>query len=227
MPKIRLRKKKIKYATVSRNLLSSPKISLKAKGLGAWLELHQDGFELNFEFILQNMKEGRDTLRKTIKELKEQDFLITIQSRNKKGRFETTWIFDSEGEVKDLQLEPTTETNESVTQYTVNQYSVKSAQIRKLNNKSKKKKTLSTEREDFIKNFDTFISYMRSNFINKEILSMKDKYTQSIIRISVSSKGFLYNLDNNQDFDGTRAKELWSSLHKIAKSNKLQCLDVS
>ena len=38
MAKIRLKKKKVRYATVSRKLLSNPKISLRAKGLGAWLE---------------------------------------------------------------------------------------------------------------------------------------------------------------------------------------------
>ncbi len=146
MAKIRLKKKKIRYATVSRKLLSNPKISLRAKGLGAWLELHQDGFELNFEFILQNMKEGRDTLRKVLKELREENFLITVQTRNESGKFETIWVFDSEGAVSRDVL-PTTEMPEAVIPEAVPPEAVKPTQIIKQNKRKDKKENTHTETE--------------------------------------------------------------------------------
>jgi len=220
MAKIRLKKKKVRYATVSRDLLANPNISLKAKGLGAWLELHQDGFELNFEFILKNMKEGKSALRQTLKELREEDFLITIQTRNKKGKFETTWVFDSEGSVKDM-LSPPTDFQESDKRESDLRESVNRTQIRKLNNKTKKK-TLS--REKYLKSFDSFISYLRANFINKEIVKTKDLYTEKIIRLSITNKGMLYDMNTSENFQAPRAKELYASLYNLAKEGKIKNL---
>ena len=223
MAKIRLKKKKVRYATVSRELLANPNISLRAKGLGAWLELHQDGFELNFEFILQSMQEGRDTLRKVLKELREEDFLVTIQTRNKNGTFETTWIFDSEGGVIDEDL-PTTEIPEAVTPEAAVPEVVKPTQIRKHTiRKLKKEKSLSM-RADYLKSKDTFINYIRANFKNKLILEGMDTYEQKPIAISVSSTGYLYNLRTGEDFKGTRAKELWKNIYDLALDGKLPCL---
>jgi len=146
MAKIRLKKKKQRYATVSRNLLSNQNISLQSKGLGSWLELHQDGFELNFEFILQNMKEGKHTLRKVLKELRTEDFLLTLQTRNERGEFETIWVFDSEGGVSEYDL-PTTEIREAVTPEAETPKSVKRTQIRKKNIIKDKKENTHTETE--------------------------------------------------------------------------------
>ena len=87
MAKIRLRKKKRDYAQVHKNLLNDKKISLKAKGLGAWLELHEDGFELNYQFIIKNMKEGEDAVRAAVNELKGSNFLFIEKDKNKKGLF--------------------------------------------------------------------------------------------------------------------------------------------
>jgi len=219
MAKIRLKKKKTRYATVSRELLTNPSISLKAKGLGAWLELHEDGFELNFEFILKNMKEGRDSVRKTIKELKDKDFLVTIQTKNTTGQFETTWVFDSEGEVKN-ELVPTTENQYSEFQESGNHITEKPTQIRKHNNKTKKK-TLSNKREEFLQSFDSFVSHIRANYINKEIIQTKDRHTSKVIRISVSQNGYLYDINSSEDFKGSRAKEIWKSLYEISRKGEL------
>jgi len=68
--KIHLCKKKNKYAQVHENLLRNPDVSLKAKGLGAWLELHENGFILNLSFILQSTKEGKEAINNAISELK-------------------------------------------------------------------------------------------------------------------------------------------------------------
>ncbi|HEO99659.1 MAG TPA: hypothetical protein ENO02_10215 [Epsilonproteobacteria bacterium] len=224
MAKIRLKKKKAKYATVSRELLANPNISLKAKGMGAWLELHEDGFELNFEFILKNMKEGRDAVRKTIKELKDEDFLVTIQTRGNNGQFETTWIFDSEGEVTNA-LIPTTENPYPEFQESENHISEKPTQIRKHNKKSKKKISLSSERENFLTNFDSFVSHIRANFKHKTIAISNDKYTDKVIEISVSDGGLLYDKKTSLDFQGSRAKELWNSLYKAALDGKLNLFE--
>ena len=224
MAKIRLKKKKVRYATVSRELLANPNISLRAKGLGAWLELHQDGFELNFEFILQSMKEGRDTLRKVLKELKEEDFLVTIQTRNKNGKFETTWIFDSEGGVFDEDL-PTTEIPEAVTPQAAVPEAVKPTQIRKHTIRKYKKENSLSKGVDFLKSKDTFINHIRANFKNQLILEGMDTYNQKPIAISVSHQGYLYNLRMGENFPGVRAKEMWTNLYSLALEGRLKSIE--
>ena len=224
MAKIRLKKKKVRYATVSRKLLSNPKISLRAKGLGAWLELHQDGFELNFEFILQNMKEGRDTLRKVLKELREEDFLITVQTRNESGKFETIWVFDSEGAVSRDVL-PTTEMPEAVIPEAVSPEAVKPTQIIKENKrKDKKEKTLS-KRADFLESQESFVNYMREAFASQSIALTNSRYTGKRLEIGISGDGMLYDRITGKTFPGTRAKEIWAGLYELALRGELPILN--
>ena len=226
MAKIRLKKKKARYATVSRKLLSNPKISLRAKGLGAWLELHQDGFELNFEFILQNMKEGRDTLRKVLKELREEDFLITVQTRNENGKFETIWVFDSEGAVSRDVL-PTTEMPEAVIPEAVPPEAVKPTQIIKENKrKDKKEKTLS-KRADFLESQESFVNYMREAFASQSIALTNSRYTGKRLEIGISGDGMLYDRITGKTFPGTRAKEIWTGLYELAFRGELPILNQS
>lgn len=218
MAKIRLKKKKTRYATVSRELLTNPNISLKAKGLGAWLELHEDGFELNFEFILKNMKEGRDSVRKTIKELKDKDFLITIQTKNHIGQFETTWVFDSEGEVKN-ELEPTTESQYADVHESETHITGKPTQIRKHNNKTKKKTFSSMKTETF----NDFRARIKNEYLDTPLIKGAPGFLKDTV-ISLSSTGYLHNEISQKDLTGDDAKKVWTYLYshpnKIIPSHK-------
>jgi hypothetical protein len=207
MAKIRLKKKKTKYATVSRELLTNPDISLKAKGLGAWLELHEDGFEVNFEFNLNNMKVGRDSVRKTFYELKDKEFLVTIQTKSTTGQFETTWVFDSEGEVKN-ELAPTTENQYTESQYTENHITEKPTQIRKHNNKSKKK-TLSSKKKE---TFNAFRERIKNEYQGVQLVQGAPGFLEDTV-ISLSSTGYLHNEVAQKDLDGEDAKKVWTYLY--------------
>jgi len=224
MAKIRLKKKKKRYATVSRNLLSNPNISLRSKGLGSWLELHQDGFELNFEFILQNMKEGRDTLRKALKELRTEDFLLTIQTRNESGKFETIWVFDSEGGVSEYAL-PTTEIPEAAKPEAVSPEAVKQTQIRKPNIKKEKKEKTLSKRDDFLASQEAFVNFIRGTYRNQAIALTQDKYTKKQLKLSITDKGLLYDQNSGETFNGTRALEIWSALYDLALKGDLLILN--
>ena len=87
------------------------------------------------------------------------------------------------------------------------------------NNTNKLKKyTLST--------FDSFVSHIRANYINQLIVESSDKHTNKPIAISVSKKGYLYNLHTSEDFQGSRAKELWQSMYKMAQDGKLDFVKI-
>ena len=69
--------------------------------------------------------------------------------------------------------------------------------------------------------FESFVSHIRANYINKLIIEILDKHMNKPIVISVSKKGYLYNFGTGEDFSGTRAKEIWKSLYVLAKDKKL------
>ena len=77
---------------------------------------------------------------------------------------------------------------------------------------------------DYLSSLHSFIAYMRKHFINKDILKTKDKYTGEYMMLSVSEKGHIYNKYNTAEIEKERAKEIWETLYKLAKQNKLECL---
>ncbi len=87
--------------------------------------------------------------------------------------------------------------------------------------KEKEKKSLSIVS---LKSFESFISHIRANYINQLIIETLDKHTNKQIAISVSKKGYLYNLGTGEDFAGIRAKELWQALYALAKEGKLNLI---
>jgi predicted phage replisome organizer len=76
-----------------------------------------------------------------------------------------------------------------------------------------------------LQNFDSFVSHIRAKYTNQLIAESRDKHTGVPIAISVSSNGRLYNLRTGEDFPGSRAKELWSSLFDLYKKGKLHILN--
>ena len=94
--KIRLKKKKNKYAQVHVNLLRDRTLSLRAKGLGAVLESYSDDFNVSLKSIEFNSLDGKKSVQSAIKELEKGYYLFRFQSRDDNGRFITYWAFDSE-----------------------------------------------------------------------------------------------------------------------------------
>jgi len=74
---------------------------------------------------------------------------------------------------------------------------------------------------DYLKNLKTFIAYMRKNRVNSDIIETKDKHTGEKLLLSIDAKGHLYNKYSNKNIDKNRAKEIWESLYKLAKEEKI------
>lgn len=95
--------------------------------------------------------------------------------------------------------------------------------------KENKRKEIEKEKEPLsivsLQNFDSFVSHIRAKYSNQLIVESRDKHTDMPIAISVSSSGRLYNLRTGEDFQGSRAKELWSSLFDLYKEGKLHILN--
>jgi DNA-binding MarR family transcriptional regulator len=70
-----------RYATVPNELLNNPDISLKAKGLFAYLQSKPDNWSFSIDRMASQLKENRDAIRGAIKELEEHGYLIRKRRR--------------------------------------------------------------------------------------------------------------------------------------------------
>jgi len=68
-----------------------------------------------------------------------------------------------------------------------------------------------------------FIEHMRANYINADVLSAVDKYTQNPMIISIAPDGRLYD-KKGTEFDSKRSDEMWDTLFKMSQEDKLLCL---
>jgi len=68
-------------------LLNSKEISLKAKGLFAYIQSKPKDWKFSVDMIATQMKEGREAIRSALKELEEAGYLKRIPKRNEKNGF--------------------------------------------------------------------------------------------------------------------------------------------
>ena len=69
-----------------------------------------------------------------------------------------------------------------------------------------------------------FITYMRENFINADILKAINQENKLPMIISIDPSGKLYD-KKGIIFDAKRSDEIWDALFNLAKSNKLSILN--
>lgn len=233
-----LKKKFNEYAQVHNTLLRDSTLSWKAKGIGAYLESHQDGYNLSYEFIQGAAKDGRESVQSGVKELKEAGYLEILQIRNEDGTIKYFWIFDSQK----LSEEYLSEIKETVYGFTVSGLAVDGQTVdgkssTKNNNKknhSKKtitKNTLSKrdeqekEREDFkklksdsqsnekkFKSFKAFKEFMISNYSGVFETRFKSEsglgYSETT-GIKISPTGHLLNMVSGKILEQNEAFKVW------------------
>ena len=79
---------------------------------------------------------------------------------------------------------------------------------------------------NYLKSKQAFISYLRNNFVNADILEGKDKTTDKKIMISIGPSGKLYD-KYGLSFDSIRSSEIWETLYKRAIRKQLEILNIS
>jgi len=92
----------------------------------------------------------------------------------------------------------------------------------------KTKKTANSDENDskkvFLKDRRSFIAYIRSNYVNADLLEIKDKNTQKELLISVSPQGKIYSKRDVTNLSSQRSNEIWDGLYDLAKKGKLKIL---
>jgi len=83
---IRVKKNK-NYTVICNECLQRPDISLKAKGLFAYLMSLPDNWKIHKKELVNHFKDGTTSINSAFKELEKAGYIITKHIRDKKGRF--------------------------------------------------------------------------------------------------------------------------------------------
>lgn len=72
------------FTQISNSLFRDPRISGLAKAVFGLISTHRDGYGVSVETIARCMKEGRDAIRKALRELEQHGYLVRVQTRDPK-----------------------------------------------------------------------------------------------------------------------------------------------
>ncbi|WP_391558943.1 helix-turn-helix domain-containing protein [Robertmurraya sp.] len=78
------------YVTMNKHGLDNPALSMKAKGILAYLLSKPDDWRIFVPDLVKHCADGRDSIRAGLRELEEHGYLIRYQLKNEKGRFSNT-----------------------------------------------------------------------------------------------------------------------------------------
>jgi hypothetical protein len=90
----RRRKREKNYFEMDNTPIQRPDMSMKAKGLLAYLISLPDDWTLYKSELVKHFTDGKDAVRSAFAELEKNLYIITIKSRDKKGKFVTQYMFD-------------------------------------------------------------------------------------------------------------------------------------
>lgn len=73
-----------RFGVTPNDLLTNPEITLKAKGLYAYIQSKPDNWDFSALRIAYETKEGRDSIQSTLRELEKYGYLIRTKYKNQK-----------------------------------------------------------------------------------------------------------------------------------------------
>ena len=83
---------KDRFATTPNELLNDKTISLKAKGLFAYIQSKPDDWDFSVERIANSLLEGVESIRNTIQELEKKGYLTRKKVHLGQGKFDTEYV---------------------------------------------------------------------------------------------------------------------------------------
>lgn len=163
---------KDRFATTPNNLLSNPDITLRAKGLFAFIQGKPDKWSFSAERIAFENKEGVQSVRSALQELEKFGYLRRLKTKNEKGHWEIDYILHSQpenpaDEIPTLGIRPTenhttenpTSGNPTLENHTNNS---NTDVIKKdINNKTNTKLEINTFPDGWFKIWEEWLSYKK------------------------------------------------------------------
>ncbi len=96
-----LRKINVPFTQVANSVLNDPKITLKAKGLFAYIYSKPHGWEFSSKRMANDSKDGRDSVRSAIAELETAGYLTRKKLSSGRVRYSITYKKTSDDEEKE------------------------------------------------------------------------------------------------------------------------------
>lgn len=81
-----------RYATIPNELLNDDSISLKAKGMYAFIQSKPDDWDFSAERISKQLKEGMPSVKSALQELESNGYLLRKRFQNNKGYWEIEYF---------------------------------------------------------------------------------------------------------------------------------------
>ena len=193
---------KNRYGVTPDELLNNPKISFRAKGLFGYLQSKPDGWSFAIERIINQTTEGKDSIRKAIKELENNGYLIRRPVRDNNGKWSgyDYILYDSPSAVKPTTVKPTTETPDTLSKKEVSNIDIvkKKKIIDKQSEKQKLKGKEATElTQYFYKVLAPDIPYKMINWL-REVKAMK------LLLKRIDAREIKAYIDKIKEFNKTR-----------------------
>jgi len=104
---------KTQFAQTPNKLLKNKEVSLKAKGLYAFIQSKSNGWEFSAQRISMELKEGLQSINSTLQELEESKYLQRHKYQNNKGHWKVDYELHIEPYIKTLCTETHTQENPS------------------------------------------------------------------------------------------------------------------
>ena len=227
---------KDRFATTPNTLLYNSNISLRAKGLFAFIQGKPDKWRFSAERIALENKEGVQSVRSALQELEELGFLQRVKTKNNKGHWEIDYILYCEPQ-NPVDEKPTLEFRPSEIHMTENPTSGNHTNINKTDIIKKDNNTINNNI-----NFDKLLSFLNSktgrNFkiINeatkkKYNARLKEGYTKDdILNAIINAVNSDYHKENGfkyltpEFFSRADKLNMYSSINNKPKENNVKSL---
>lgn len=203
-----IKKFKNKFTQIPNTIINDPRLSLRAKGLYMHLLSKPDGWKYYVSEFIKSSKDGRDSVQSGIKELEEYGYLVRIRAKDNYGQFLSYdyYIYDEPLNGFPVGWEtPQTE---------------KALNGKPPSTNNKPNNTDFTNTDCRCETRAEFKKYIRTNLINEDILTSKDKNTNQTYIISVDPEGRLYDKKGAR-FNSNRSLEIWDALFKYYSRHQL------
>ena len=183
---------KKRYGQIPNHILNDPTLSLKAKGLWAYIQSKPDGWKFSIEKMTKQLKERKTSIQHTVWELEKARLLVRKQAKDTKGKWNGYDYFlyenplPEEPSVEEPSVEnPPTDSSADISKRDIDSYnsedsfnSSESTAYNECNNKSSKKENSNKEKANkYINN--SFNNNKKNNINNNNLYSSKDSNKRS------------------------------------------------
>lgn len=189
------------YSVIPNALVNSPDISLRAKGLFAYLQGKPDGWNFSADRIKWETVEGRDAIRKALQELEQFWYLKRLKFQNAEWKWEWEYVLFEQPEAeKPSTEEPTTEMPTTETPPAENQPINKTINNKQLKEKNNKQEIIKAYDENILKIANTFLKIHQENETKQFLYKLEKKWKENIINDFCEHIEKLIRIDKLSEF---------------------------